>query len=63
MLIEHSDQESRLHERKRGFKVMPIDHAQLVPDYTNKTSIIRDIVALVEGIEEGTAGRSVEETL
>jgi len=42
---------------------MPIDHALLVPDYSNKTNIIGDIVALVEGIEDGTAGRTVEDTL
>lgn len=48
MLINHSQQESWTHERRRGFKVMPIDGRALTVDYTNKVSIINDIVTLVE---------------
>jgi hypothetical protein len=59
MLIGHSEKESDNHEKKRGFKVMPIDRRQLVPDYGNKVSIINDIVALAETYELETDGQNI----
>jgi hypothetical protein len=47
ILINHSEFESDLHERKKGYKVLPIDRLSLTSDYGNKVGIIGDIVDLV----------------
>jgi hypothetical protein len=53
VLIGHAERESQLHERRRGFKTLTVDPAQLLPDYSNKANIIGDIVTLVEAMEGG----------
>jgi hypothetical protein len=63
MLISHSQQESALHERRRGFKPMTVDPTLLLPDYANKATIIADIVTLVEAMEGGGARAETEEML
>lgn len=63
MLINHSQNESALHERKRGFKPLIVDTTLLVPDYANKGSIIGDIVRLVEDMEGGGSRPETEEML
>ena len=52
ILIQHSQAESSLHEKKKGYRDMPIDPSSLNTDYSNKVMIIQDIVDLVESIEE-----------
>lgn len=52
-LIAHAEIESNLHERRRGFKLLPLDRSLLTPDYANKTEIAGDIVGLVEAMEAG----------
>ena len=63
MLIGHAERESALHERRRGFRALPIDRSLLLPDYANKANIIADIVALVEAIEGEPKHASLGETL
>ena len=50
MLIDHAEYESALHEKKRGFKAIPIDRSSLTNDYSNKVNIISDLVTLVEDL-------------
>jgi hypothetical protein len=54
MLIQHSEYESSLHEKKRGFKAIAVDRTQLTADYSNKVAILSDIVTLVEALEMET---------
>lgn len=63
MLINHSQNESAIHERKKAFKPLVIDPTTLVPDYANKVSIMGDIVTLVEAIEEGESRPEAQEML
>lgn len=62
-LIDHSRRESEMHERKRGFKYLPLDPRMFIPDYQNKTEIIADLVTLGEALEADPPSASLQDAI
>ena len=62
MLIQHSERESALHERQRGYKAMKVDASCLTADYNNKACIIGEITELMEKLEENAGCREAIES-